>query len=290
MRARRGALVLLVALVAGCSGGGTSTPSPSATPSPTVSPTDSPTPEPTATPSEPATTTASVYFLHGAKLQPAPREVALPGVATGAVRALLLGPARSERATGLSTQVPAGTALRGVSVSAGTATVDLSGSYARGGGSLSMTARVAQVVYTLTQFPTVQRVSFRLDGKPVTALGGEGVDLSRPVTRADYEDLAPDVLVETPRWGEDVGSTVTVTGTADVFEAVFFLEVRDARRRVLVTQRVQASAGTGTRGTFRAVLRLGAVDPGPGTLTSFIRTAKDGSRQDVASLPVRLVG
>ena len=32
--------------------------------------------------------------------------------------------------------------------------------------------RLAQVVYTLTQFTTVDRVSFKLDGKPVKALFG----------------------------------------------------------------------------------------------------------------------
>jgi len=51
-----------------------------------------------------------------------------------------------------------------------------------------MLTRVAQVVYTVTQFPAVQRVAFRLDGKPVSAIGGEGVVVDPPVTHADFPD------------------------------------------------------------------------------------------------------
>ena len=54
-----------------------------------------------------------------------------------------------------------------------------------------MRLRVAQVVYTLTQFPTIQRVAFALDGTPVEAIGGEGVVVWPPVGRAAFQDLAP---------------------------------------------------------------------------------------------------
>ena len=37
-----------------------------------------------------------------------------------------------------------------------------------------MQTRLAQVVYTLTQFPTVDGVVFSLDGEPIDVLGGEG--------------------------------------------------------------------------------------------------------------------
>jgi len=50
-----------------------------------------------------------------------------------------------------------------------------------------MLTRVAQVVYKVTQFPAVQRVAFLLDGKPVSAIGGEGV-VDPPVTRAAFPD------------------------------------------------------------------------------------------------------
>src|SRR5690606_15313075 len=106
---------------------------------------------------------------------PVAREATGPAVAAGALRGLLAGPTDAERALGFGTAIPAGTTLNGVVVADGVATVDLSGDFASGGGSASMQARVAQVVFTLTQFPTVDSVDFELDGEPLTALGGEGL-------------------------------------------------------------------------------------------------------------------
>jgi len=60
-----------------------------------------------------------------------------------------------------------------------------------GGGSYNILSRLAQVVYTLTQFPTVDRVLFYLDGQPVDVFSGEGVVLEHPVGRADYATILP---------------------------------------------------------------------------------------------------
>mgnify|MGYP003296327772 CR=1 FL=1 len=280
---------LAVVVATGCSSGGGTKTTPTTTPSASVSPTAtaSPSPSPTVTPT--STSAASVYFLKGEKLQPALRKVAGPSVGADAVRWLLVGPSPGERARGLTSTIPAGTTLNGLDIKAGLATVDLSKRFESGGGTLSMTARVAEVVFTLTQFPTANRVSFKLDGKPVTSLGGEGILLDKPQRRSDYEDLSPAVLVESPRWDEKVSSPLRVSGTANVFEGVFFVEVRDDRGKVLVSQRVMASSGTGTRGTFAVTVRASITDPGLGTLRTFVYSAKDGSRQDVSSTPLTLV-
>src|SRR5439155_26106165 len=109
-----------------------------------------------------------------------PKTTAVGGAA---IDALLARPSATERAHGIGTLVPADTSRLGLDISGGTATVDLSSEYQSGGGSLSMTMRLAQVVYTLTQFPTVQRVALHLDGEPVTVFSGEGIVLDRPQTR-----------------------------------------------------------------------------------------------------------
>lgn len=300
MKRSRASLVLAVAAllaVPACSSGGkeSASPTPSLSPTPSASASETPGPSPTASPTESPTTpssltTVSAYFLKGEKVQPVARTVQGKGVAAGAVTWLLQGPLRSEQAGGLGTTIPAGTRLNGVTVKDGTATVDLSKGYGSGGGTLSMRTRVAEVVFTLTQFPTISRVSFALDGKPVTSLGGEGISLARPQTRADYESFAPAVLVETPRWGADASSPLRVTGSANTFEAVFQLELRDPRGKVLVTKRVQATSGSGTRGTFDITLTWTSADRGSGTLKTFVYSAKDGSREDITSIPVRLVG
>jgi hypothetical protein len=277
---------VLVAAGCGSGGDGTASPTPSTTASPT--PTTTPTTGPTGSPTTPATTVVSVYFLKGEKLQPVARKALSAGVATEAVRWLLNGPTPGERAAGLTSTIPTGTVLHGVTVANGVATVDLSRRFESGGGTLSMSTRVAEVVFTLTRFPTVSKVSFALDGTPVTALGGEGIDLSKPVGRADYEEQSPAVLVESPRWGERVSSPLRVTGSANVFEAVFFLELRGPRGTVLANQRVMATSGTGTRGTFDVTLRPTIADPGEGTLHAYVRSPKDGSRQEVVIVPLVL--
>jgi hypothetical protein len=228
----------------------------------------------------------SVYFLKGEKVQPVRRSATGTGVAAAAVRALLAGPTSAERAAGFTSAVPSGTSLRSLDISSGLATVDFTGRYDDGGGSLSMQSRVAQVVYTLTRFTSVQRVSFRLDGTPVTALGGEGVDVDK-VDRADYEDQAPAVLVESPRWGEEVSLPLRVTGTANTFEAVFRLELKDGGGRLVVDKQVMATSGTGTRGTFDATLS-GTAGSGTATLTAYTLSAKDGSRRDESVVSIQL--
>lgn len=131
----------------------------------------------------------SVHFLRGERLVPVRRTVVFPGLIRGAVLQLLAGPTATERRAGLSSTVPAGTRLNGVSLHGGVATVDLSQRFESGGGSLSMRARLAQLTSTVTQFPTVHAVRLRLDGKPVRVFGGEGLILDHPLTRADFRDF-----------------------------------------------------------------------------------------------------
>jgi spore germination protein GerM len=96
-----------------------------------------------------------------------------------ALRALLAGPGTRD----LFTEIPPGTALLGVRVDGGTATVNFSKNYASGGGSSSMLGRVWQVVYTATQFPAAPAVQILIEGRRVEALGGEGLVLGAPLRR-----------------------------------------------------------------------------------------------------------
>jgi hypothetical protein len=142
-----------------------------------------------------------VWFARGERLIPVARtHERTPGVATAAINALIAGPTRTERRSGLTTAVPAGTRLLGISLNDGVATIDLTSEYQSGGGSLSMQMRLAQVVFTLTQFPTVKTVRFQLDGTPVDVFSGEGIILDHPVGRSDYKDLAPTSPSVTGSW------------------------------------------------------------------------------------------
>jgi spore germination protein GerM/N-acetylneuraminic acid mutarotase len=152
--------------------------------------TGSSTPTPTGT--VPASLSFEVWFVRGEQLVPTLRtHGATPRVATAALGALLAGPTRTERASGIATAIPAGTRPLGISIRRGVATVDLTSEYQSGGGSFSMQVRLGQVVYTLTQFPTVKAVRFQLDGAPVNVFSSEGIVLDHPVDRSDYKDLSP---------------------------------------------------------------------------------------------------
>jgi hypothetical protein len=159
-----------------------------------------------------------------------------------------------------------GTKLLGIAIKKGVATVDLTSQYQSGGGSLSMKARLAQVVYTLTQFPTVRAVLFHLDGEPVNVFSGEGIVLDHPVGRADYEDLLPVIAVDKPAEGERVTSPVRVSGSANVFEANVTVKVLDENGHVVVKTFTTATCGTGCRGTYSVPVTFQVAHEQPGTI------------------------
>ncbi|WP_223189461.1 GerMN domain-containing protein [Streptomyces sp. TRM68416] len=279
----------------GTTGGGSTAPGQGDTTAPGQGGTTAPgTPAPSAEPSGPGPgggprqVRTAVYFLRGEKVSPAPRTVTAPGTAAGALRALLAGPNSYERGFKRTTAIPSGTTLNSVDVRNKVATVDLSGRYDDGGGSLSMRARLAQVVFTATRFPSIEKVRFELDGKPVTSFGGEGIVLDRPVGRADFEDLSPLVLVESPLIGDTIRTPVRVWGSANTFEATLRLKITDAAGRTAASVYATATSGTGTRGTFDVTIPYKATRSGPGTLTAWWDSPEDGRKvvEDVVPLNV----
>ena len=189
---------------------------------------------------------------------------------------------------GYTTTIPSGTALRSVALAHGLLTVDLSRRFQAGGGSLSMQLRVAQVVYTATQFSSVKRVAFRLDGHPVEAIGGEGVIVKPPVGRAAFEAQAPPILVEQPLPGDTVDRPLGVSGSANVFEAQLVVEVRSPSGKLLVQRHVRASAGTGSRGRFSVRLPLAASTAGKAVILAYTHSAKNGAHINTVRVPVTM--
>ena len=142
-----------------------------------------------------------VWFSRGGRLVQALRVYRpTPRVATAALAALLTGPTRAERAAGTGTEIPQGTRLLGLSIANGVAGVDLTSDFEAGAGSRSLKLRLAQVVYTLTQFPSVDAVRFSLDGTPVNVVSGSGVVLDHPVGRDAYRNLGPTITPLAGSW------------------------------------------------------------------------------------------
>jgi hypothetical protein len=142
-----------------------------------------------------------VWFTRGGRLVEALRtHTATRQVATAAVEALLAGPDRSERTAGIRSEIPRDTRLLGIAISNGVARVDLSSDYEAGAASRSLQLRLAQVVYTLTQFPTVSAVRFSVDGAAVNVFSGGGIVLDHPVGRRAYKRFAPVVSPLAGSW------------------------------------------------------------------------------------------
>jgi immunoglobulin-like protein involved in spore germination/sporulation and spore germination protein len=189
-----------------------------------------------------------------------------PKVGTAALEQLLGGPTPADREAGLTTDIPAGTSVERLSIMDGIAAADFSRELSP--------AAAAQVVYTLTQFPTVRRVA---------------VNGAAPLRRADLEELTPPILVEVPAPGGEASRRLRIIGTANTFEATFNVEVLDASGRVVGKRFVTATSGSGTRGTFEADVHLRAPQRGPGKLVVFELSAEDGSRIHEVTIPVELV-
>ncbi len=258
------------------------------TPPPSTSPT-TPVSEPTATPGTGKTVPVRIYLVRGEKIGVAGRRVpaGTQGIAAAAVRELLSAPNAEDSKYALGSAIPKGTKLLGLRIKNAVATVDLSSRFESGGGSLSMQLRVAQVVGTLTQFPTVKRVAFRIGGKPVESIGGEGVSVSPPARLNDFENVLPAILVEGPTPGQTVSNPFRLFGSANVFEAQFNMRLVQGSK-ILVARSLMASAGTGTRGTYSSTVRYAGGKPGRATLEVYDISAKDGSRADLVRIPVTL--
>lgn len=272
-------LLAVLTVAAACSGGGREQGTKPSKTGTTSAPTS------TTTPSR--LVAVRVYFARDEKVATAGRSVEPPAVARGALQALLSGPDAFERDLGMRSEIPTGTKLLGVAIRDGGATVDFDARFESGGGSLSMSLRVAQVVFTLTQFDTVQRVTITIDGRAVDAIGGEGIP-ARRLTRVDFEDVTPFILVESPVPGATVTSPVTVLGISNTFEATVNFTITDPDGLILTEGFTTATAGNGTWGTFAFTANFTASRSGLGEVIAFQVAAESGGQRDIYEVPVRM--
>jgi Immunoglobulin-like domain of bacterial spore germination/Sporulation and spore germination len=247
----------------------------------TLGPAPTGAPPPSAIPGSPTATgtvTVQLWFVRDGKLVPT-RRTRPATVATSrlTLTELTSGPSPVEAAAGLTTGLPAGTTFDIASIVGGVETVSFAPAFYAGNADAGRLRR-AQVVYSLTQFPTVSRVAFRSGSEPV---GG-------PVGRGDYADLLPPIVVTDPAIGQQVTSPVIVTGTADVFEATVSVRVLDSAGREIATAFTTATCGTGCRGDYRATVAYRLAESQAGTVEVYELSPRDGARVHVVAVPVAL--
>jgi hypothetical protein len=128
-----------------------------------------------------ATGSAKTYFVLGQQLVavPAPR-----ATIKGAIARLIAGPSTIEIRKGVRSFIPKSTKLEAASRAGHTATVDL-GSALANGNAEARTARLAQLVFTVSSVTGITSVLVRIDGRAPAPGLFPRFDLTRPVTRAE---------------------------------------------------------------------------------------------------------
>ncbi len=151
-----------------------------------------------------------VWFLE--RTQPVPVGRTVPGMPS-LVRSLLAGPTKRERARGLRSAIPGGTALRELRVARQIVTVDLAARFTSGRDEASLRSRVGQLVRTLRAVPGVRGVRVRIEGGVPIGLF-PGYDLRRVVREPAADRRAPG-LRETQQLLADLGFMAPTGVTGD---------------------------------------------------------------------------
>ena len=258
--------------------------SPPSSPSPTGSPSP-PSPSPSPIPARDFTYEA--WFNYDGYLFVTHRtEPFVPGVGARSVEAVLEGPTNDESAAGLSSAINPGTRLLGLTIHSGVATVNLDETFGAEETPATAVGSLSQIVYTLTQFDSIDGVVFEVGGSRLTNF--DGYELRGPQRRASFADQLPAILLESPGIGERVSSPVTISGSADVFEAVVSIAILDEHGRTVASSFTMATCGTGCRGSYTADVRYDVGTRQPGTIRVYEVSAKDGSPIHVVEIPVLL--
>ncbi len=106
---------------------------------------------------------------------------------TDALNMLFQSPQMKERKEGMRSLIPVGTKLRSAWVKNGVAFINVSDEFQYNQyGIDGYLAQLAQVVFTATEFPTVQSVQILIEGQKKEYLGAEGVWIGTPLSRASF--------------------------------------------------------------------------------------------------------
>ena len=259
-------------------------PPPSGTP--TSTPVTSPAASPTATP---AGTQVTLYYLvSGADeiyLTAERHTVAkTSSIARAALEELLHGTPQDEDH---STPFPKATKVNSVVIDDGIATVDWNAEVLNGrGGARVEELAIQSVVHTLTEFSSITKVRFTVEGKSQgTASNGRTIEdfwghvglAGQPWRRAvSYEILAP-ITLWTPLEGTGSAGTLKLTGLAQTFEANVGIILRDANGKIVKQTNATALEAEPAREPFTKKLTFTPPSsPQTWTLEVFEASAMDG--------------
>jgi hypothetical protein len=147
-------------------------------------------------PSSTTTTTApgraaivEVFLVGGGRLVPVHRAVPDATSVQARLDALLNGPTEQETQFGVTTALASSSGLAS-SVNGNTAQIDFGEASGIPGG-LEQVLAIAQLVFTATAVDGIDQVMFLVGERPVEAPAQDGTLKSEPLTRRDFDLLAP---------------------------------------------------------------------------------------------------
>jgi hypothetical protein len=257
---------------------------------PTAGPGGTPTPSPTITvPPSPATPKpVSIYYLVGGEsgvFVTFERHSVAATTPQAALEDLVHG---TPHDPDHFSPYPKAARILSVSVTGGIATVDWSAEVLQASVGAETEARGIQAaVYTLTEFSTITRVRFTVEGKASgTSSNGRRIEDwwghvglgDQPFARSEEPDVLAPIVLLTPLDGARSSGTLELTGEASTFEANVGIVLRDATgKEVLRTSATAAEAAPARGGFSKTITFTPPSTPQTWTLEAFEASAKDGS-------------
>jgi hypothetical protein len=227
----------------------------------------------------PASSPATFFFVRGSSLGVSRRVVETDFQKLATLQDLFAGPEKSEMAAGLSTAIPSGSGIEGLTVVNGVAYLDVNSTFFSPGSQNAMYLRLAQVVYTLTESADTRAVQFDVHKQPISSFAG--VALNKPVTRSSFSNAVGAVLLEAPVVGDTVSTSGELSGQFG-FSGTATVQILDASGTSLFEQQIGAEVGQ----SFDQSYSLSTSVPGTLTLKLFANTGPGGANQLLATYPL----
>lgn len=199
-----------------------------------------------------------------------------------------------ERSIRMTTSIPPGTKVLGIARDGATATVDLSTEFASSSGSLDETIRLAQVVFTITQFDEIDRVKFHIEGTAVDPILSHGFVVGEGLTRDSFAEVRASIMIEQPSPGAEVTNPLVIRGESNTFEATvrYAITSGDNDGELMTEGFTTATGGNGTWGTFEVAVDVSdfpsEYQPGLGAIIMWEDSPRDGAPVNLVEVPIVL--
>ncbi len=135
----------------------------------------------------PKTPSLKIYFIKDGELSYVGRPIDKgQDLIAYAAFELLRGPSEKERSEGYVSEIPQNAQIISIKKQKEVLRVKFSQALQKyGGGSARVQGLVAQIVYTFTEIPGIEKVQILIVGKKTAVLGGEGLVIDKPLSRED---------------------------------------------------------------------------------------------------------